>query len=56
MTQQGLINYIVSNLSLDIRTDLQGYSHICLLFNDDLISSVQLPEDGSIQPFPANNG
>ena len=44
MTQDGLITHIVSNLSLDIRNDLNGNQHICLLFEDEVISSVKLPE------------
>jgi hypothetical protein len=56
MTQEDLIDYIVSNLSLDIKTDLQGNPHICLRFGGNLISSVILPDYGGIQPFPANNG
>ena len=35
---------IKNNLSLDIRNDLQGNPHICLLFKDEVISSIKLPE------------
>ena len=49
MTQDGLITYIISNLSLDIRNDLYGNSHICLLFKDDIISSVRLPDNSEYQ-------
>lgn len=44
MTQEGLITYIISNLSLDIRNDLQGNKHICLLFGEEVISSVKFSE------------
>ena len=44
MTQEGLITYIISNLSLDIRNDLQGNPHICLLFGEEVISNVKFPE------------
>ena len=44
MTQEELITYIISNLSLDIRNDLQGNQHICLLFGEEVLSSVNLPE------------
>ena len=44
MTQEGLITYIISNLSLDIRNDLQGNQHICLLFGEEVISNVKFPE------------
>jgi hypothetical protein len=44
MTQEGLITYIISNLSLDIRNDLQGNQHICLLFGEEVISNVKFLE------------
>ena len=44
MTQEELITYIISNLSLDIRNDLQGNKHICLLFGEEVISNVKFPE------------
>ena len=44
MTQEELITYIISNLSLDIRNDLQGNQHICLLFGEEVISNVKFPE------------
>ena len=44
MTQEELITYIISNLSLDIRNDLQGNQHICLLFGEEVISNIKFPE------------
>ena len=48
MTQEELITYIISNLSLDIRNDLQGNQHICLLFGEEVISNVKLPSNDGI--------
>lgn len=39
-----LIKIIAANLSLDIRTDLRGSYHLCLIFGEKVISSVILPE------------
>lgn len=41
------------NLTIDIRNDLYGNSHICLLFGGELIDSVELPLD---EEFPISNG
>ena len=41
------------NLTIDIRNDLYGNSHICLLFGGKLIDSVELPLD---EEFPISNG
>lgn len=39
-----VINLIKEYLSLDIRNDLQGNQHICLLFGEEVISNVKFPE------------
>ena len=39
-----LVNFIKANLSIDIRNDLQGDQHICLLFGEEVISSVKISE------------
>ena len=39
-----VINLIKEYLSLDIRNDLQGNQHICLLFGEEVISSVKFSE------------
>ena len=38
-----LVDYIKSNLRLDIRNDLSGNEHICLLFGDEVLSTTKLP-------------
>ena len=39
-----VISLIKEYLSLDIRNDLQGNPHICLLFGEEVISNVKFPE------------
>ena len=39
-----LVGFIKNNLHLDIRNDLQGNQHICLLFGEEVISNVKFPE------------
>ena len=43
-----LVNFIKANLSIDIRNDLQGNPHICLLFGEEVISNVKLPSNDGI--------
>jgi hypothetical protein len=39
-----LVDFVKANLSIDIRNDLQGNQHICLLFGEEVISSVKFSE------------
>ena len=39
-----VVNLIKEYLSLDIRNDLQDNQYICLLFGDEVISNIKLPE------------
>ena len=43
-----LVDFVKANLSIDIRNDLQGNPHICLLFEKEVISNVKLPSNGGI--------
>ena len=43
-----LVDFIKANLSIDIRNDLQGNPHICLLFGEEVISNVKLPNNDEI--------
>ena len=43
-----LVDFIKANLSIDVRNDLQGNQHICLLFEDEVISNVILPYNGPV--------
>lgn len=37
-----LVGFIKSSLKLDVRMDLNGNEHICLLFGDEVISNITL--------------
>ena len=51
---EGIIEECIkNNLSIDIRNNLYGNPHICLLFEGELIDSVELPLDEGI---PVLNG
>lgn len=39
-----VVNLIKEYLSLDIRNDLQGNQHICLLFGEEVISTINISE------------
>ena len=39
-----LVGFIKANLSLDIRSDLHGDKHICLLFGEEVISNINTNE------------
>ena len=43
-----LVDFIKANLSIDIRNDLQGNQHICLIFGEEVISNVKLPSNDGI--------
>lgn len=40
-----LKEYLKDNLKLDIRNDLSGNQHLCLILEDELINSIILPND-----------
>ena len=40
-----LFNYLKDNLKLDIRNDLLGNQHLCLILEDELINSIILSDD-----------
>ena len=39
-----LVGFIKANLSLDIRNDLSGNRHICLLFGTEVLSNINIDE------------
>jgi hypothetical protein len=45
MSKEELKEYLKDNLKLDIRNNLSGNQHLCLILEDELINSIILPDD-----------
>lgn len=44
-TKEELKEYLKDNLKLDVRNDLYGNQHLCLILEDELINSIILYND-----------
>ena len=45
MSKEELKEYLKDNLKLDIRNDLSGNQHLCLILEDEVINNIILPDD-----------